>query len=147
MNILIIITISLLTVLMGTVIGLFIIRRKPRKRPIKTEYFETEWRELQMFCRSKDTWPDALLLADKLLDKALKKRRFKGKRMGERLVSAQRYITDNDDVWDAHNLVKKLVEKNGEMPLKETQVKEALISFRLALIDLEALPRVKPRDS
>ena len=67
--------------------------------------------------------------------------------MGERLVSAQRYITDNDDVWDAHSLVKKLVEKNGELPLKESQVKDALISFRLALIDLEALPSVKPKDS
>lgn len=144
---LIILIVSILTILFGIGIGLLIIRRRPRKRPIKTEFFEKEWRELQIFCRSKDTWADALLAADSLLDKALKKKRFKGKRMGERLVAAQRYITDNDDVWDAHNLVKKIVEKNGDLPLKESQVKETLISFRLALIDLEALPSVKPKDS
>lgn len=124
----------------GVVIGLFIIRRRPRKRPVKTDRFTEQWMALQKLCRTKETWPDALLEADKLLDKALKKRRFRGKRMGERLTSAQRFITDNDDIWDAHNLVKKLVEADGNLPLREKQVKEALISFKLALVDLGALP-------
>lgn len=119
--------------------------RKPKKRIRKTEKFVDRWKELQNYCRDKATWKDALIEADKLLDKALKKRRFKGNSMGERLVNAQRFITDNDDIWDAHNLVKKLIEAPEKVRLKETDVKEALLSFREALKDLGALP--KPSDT
>lgn len=114
--------------------------RGPKKSIRKADKFVAEWRELQGLCKDATTWQDALLSADKLLDKALKKRRFKGKTMGERLVAAQRLITDNDDIWDAHNLVKKLITQ-PEAKLKESDVKEALISFREALKDIGALPR------
>lgn len=112
----------------------------PKKRIKKTTKFITQWRELQEYCRDKATWPEALIAADDLLNKALKKRRFKGKSMGERLVNAQRYITDNDDIWVAHNMVKKL-KGDREIKLKESEVKEALLSFREALRDIGALPQ------
>ena len=114
--------------------------RGPKKRIRKVNKFIAAWRELQGLCRDPETWPDALKAADKLLDKALKKRRFKGKTMGERLVAAQRIITDNDDIWDAHNFVKKQVSNPG-VKLKEADVKQTLISFREALRDVGALPR------
>lgn len=117
--------------------------RGPKKRIRKPEKFATKWKDLQAYCRDKATWKDALLEADKLLDKALKKRKFKGKSMGERLVNAQRFITDNDDIWDAHNLVKKLIDAPEKVRLKEDDVREALISFREALKDLGALPKPK----
>lgn len=115
--------------------------RGPKKRIRKPQKFITKWKELQGLCREKTNWKDALIQADKLLDKALKKRRFKGKSMGERLANAQRFITDNDDIWDAHNLVKKLLNAPDKVRLKESDVKEALISFREALKDLGALPK------
>lgn len=114
--------------------------RGPKKRIRKADKFISEWRELQTMCKDPATWYDALVSADKLLDKALKKRGFKGKTMGERLVGAQRSITDNDDIWDAHNLVKKIINQPG-VKLKESVVKETLISFREALKDVGALPR------
>lgn len=116
--------------------------RGPKKRIKRTSKFIEEWKDLQMLCKDKATWPEALKEADALLNKALKKRRFKGKTLGERLVKAQRYITDNDDIWDAHNLVKKLT-ADATLRLKESDVKEALISFREALKDLGALPSNK----
>ncbi len=116
--------------------------RGPKKRINRTSKFIEEWKDLQYLCKDKATWPEALKNADALLNKALKKRRFKGKTLGERLVKAQRYITDNDDIWDAHNLVKKLT-ADATLRLKESDVKEALISFREALKDLGALPSNK----
>ncbi len=116
--------------------------RGPKKRIKRTSKFISEWKELQGLCRDKDTWAEALQTADVLLNKALKKRRFRGKTLGERLVKAQRFITDNDDIWDAHNLVKKL-SSDTKLRLKETDVKEALISYREALKDLGALPGSK----
>lgn len=118
----------------------FILRR-PKKRIRKTEKFATRWKALQDQCRDKTMWQDVLIEADRLLDLALKKRKFRGKSMGERLVNAQRFITDNDDIWDAHNLVKRLIDDPAKVRLREGDVKEALISFREALKDLGALPR------
>jgi hypothetical protein len=114
----------------------FTVRRAPMKPRKKT--YEKRWKELQAYCKKKETWPDALFAADKLLDKALIKKGVKGKSMGERLVSAQRKFTDNDDLWYAHKLCKKLHE-NPQMKLKESEVKDALIGFRQALKDLGAL--------
>lgn len=128
-------------VVMALVIGAFVYRRLPKK--LKVEQFLGDWKDLQTYCKDKKTWPNALQEADKLLDKALKKRKFKGKSMGERMVSAQRIITDNDRLWFAHNLAKKVV-ADPKVRLKEDDVKAALIGFRQALKDIGALQIPQP---
>ena len=115
-------------------------RRRPRT--IKADHFQAEWRQMQKLCKSKETWAQAILDADGLLDKALKKKRFSGKSMGERLVSAQRLINDNDGVWFGHKLRNKLHE-DPTMKLKESDVKQALVGIRQAMKDLGALPSAK----
>lgn len=126
-----------IVVLTVVVVSLKMAARRAPLKPRKKSY-EKRWKELQGYCKSKDTWPEALFAADKLLDKALIRRGFKGKTMGERLVSAQRKFTDNDDVWYAHKLCKKLHD-DPDLKLKEQEVKDALIGFRGALKDLGAL--------
>lgn len=132
---LIIIVLVIFAVLVG---GLLLWAKVPKK--LKTEYFQDKWKELQDLCRNKSTWPDALEVADNLLDEALKKRKFKGKTTGERLVAAQRLLSDNDAVWFAHNLYKKVIEGDPKLNLKESNVRDALVGFRQALRDLGALP-------
>jgi len=109
-----------------------------RPRTLKVEYYNQRWRELQKLCKDKTTWPLSVIDADKLLDEALKKRHFKGKTMGERLVSAQHVITNNDGVWFGHKLRNRLVHEEN-VKLKQTDVKQALVGFRQALKDLGAL--------
>ncbi|NBU33578.1 hypothetical protein EB118_02345 [bacterium] len=118
------------------VVLIFASKRIPKQ--LNKSYFTKEWRYLQVMCGSKDTWPLAIINADKLLDTALKKRRFSGKTMGERLVSAQKKFTNNDSVWFAHKLRNRLVHEQ-DVSLREKDVKEALIGFRQALKDLGAL--------
>ena len=134
--------ISALSVALGVVLILVALRWRSHR--VNVEKFTREWKELQGYCKTKDTWPQALQQADKLLDAALRKRNFKGKSMGERMVSAQRAITNNDAMWFAHNLVRKMTEK-PEMRLKEQDVKSALVGFRSALKDLDALMSAKPQ--
>lgn len=122
--------------LVAVIISALVYRRIPKK--LKVEQFVGDWKELQGFCRDKQTWPNALQEADKLLDKALKRRKFKGKSMGERMVSAQKMITDNDRLWFAHNLAKKVI-ADPKLRLKEDDVKTALMGFRQALKDIGAL--------
>jgi hypothetical protein len=122
---------------------LFVYRKIPKR--LKQDKFVHKWRELQGYCRDKATWSQAVIHADKLLDEALKRRKFKGKSMGERMVSAQKYFTNNDDLWFAHNLCKKL-KANERAKLKEADVKDALIGFRQGLRDLGALGNDKSAD-
>lgn len=109
---------------------------------IKPDYFKKKWMELQRLCADRKTWPMAVTSADRLLEEALKKRRMKGKSMGEKLAAAQHHLTNNDSVWFAHNLSKKIIEKSNHK-LREADVKKALVGIRQALRDLGALRDAK----
>jgi hypothetical protein len=113
------------------------IAKRPQK-DLDRSYFQAKWRDLQKLCAKKETWPMAIIQADNLLDEALRKRKFKGKTMGERMVAAQRTIIDNDAMWTGHKLRNKLVHE-VDVPLTEKEVKNALIGLRGALKDLGAL--------
>jgi hypothetical protein len=111
---------------------------KVRGPKLNHEYFEHQWMLLLARVKTPEGMVLAIVDADKLLDQALKKHRFKGKTMGERLVSAQRMISDNDAVWYAHKLRNRLVhEPNVRLKKKEAQI--ALAGFRQGLKDLGAL--------
>lgn len=114
----------------------FIVRRA--RRNSKYAMFKPRWQEVQKLCGKSDTWPMAIINADKLLDEALKLTGFKGKTMGERLVAAQRTLSDNDSVWFGHKLRNKLVHEDMPKPHK-TDVQTALKGLRQALIDLGVL--------
>jgi hypothetical protein len=124
---------------------LLIVHRKVPKK-LKADRFTARWKELQAYCRNKEQWPMAIIEADKLLDSALRRRRYRGRSMGERMVSAQRIFTNNDAVWFAHNLCKKVL-TDPDARLREDDVKDALVGFRQALRDLGALPNGESRNS
>lgn len=114
----------------------FLLKRRPRK--LNQEYYRERWQTLQGLLKDKSTWPLAVIDADKLLDDVLKKSRYRGKTMGERLVSAQRDIKGNDDVWYGHKLRNRLVHED-HVKLTERMVKDALLGIRAAMKDLGAL--------
>ena len=119
-------------------VALLLWRKKRRPSKLNNAYFQKKWQEAQALCRNQASWPLAIISADKLVDEALKKSKFKGKTMGERLVAAQHEIKDNDTVWFAHKLRNKLVHEDMKK-LKKKDVMEALIGFRSTLKDLGAL--------
>lgn len=129
------VVIGLAVIVLLVVVGLFF-RHKPKRTRKAT--FQTKWKEVYTYCKHKETWPTALIRADELLDMALKRRRHKGKNMGERLVSAQKVFTENDAVWAAHKLSAK-VREHPKTRLKEADVKTALVSIRQGLKDLDVL--------
>lgn len=128
----------------GLVLLALVYWRLPKR--LKASRFGIKWHELQTYLKDNSKWADALIMADSMLDEALKKRKFKGGSMGERMVSAQRYFTNNDDIWFAHNLCKKL-KANRDLKLKEDDVRDALVGFRQGLRDLGALDNGQPKDA
>ncbi|HLZ14790.1 MAG TPA: hypothetical protein VKQ34_02245 [Candidatus Saccharimonadales bacterium] len=137
----ILITIAVVVVVLGAA-GFFVWRWR-RPRPLKLEYFQNKWQELQKLLPDKKQWATAIVDADALLDEALRKKRFRGRSMGERMVKAQRLFTDNDSVWFGHKLRNKL-DAEPATKLKEKEVKQALLGIRQALKDVGALPNGQP---
>ncbi len=110
--------------------------RKPQE--LDLDKYKKGWKSVELKLKDESLWALAIIEADDLLAEALETRRYKGKNMGERLVSAQRDIADNPNVWFAHKLKKRIVmEENPKMKKKE--VKAALLGLRGALRDVGAL--------
>jgi hypothetical protein len=118
-------------------IGLGYFQKKLPKR-MDQSYYQERWAELLARVKTPEGMALAVIDADKLLDEALKSHRFRGKTMGERLVAAQKSISDNDAAWYAHKLRNRLVHE-PDVRLKKREAQNALAGFRQALKDLGAL--------
>lgn len=132
---------SRLSLLAAAILLAFIIimvfkRSKPQE--LDLAHFKKGWEAVEKKLRDESLWALAIIEADDLLGEALRVRRYKGKNMGERLVSAQRDITDNPNVWFAHKLKKRIVVDENPK-LKKSEVKAALLGLRGALRDVGAL--------
>jgi hypothetical protein len=101
---------------------LFVIAKVGRRmgkfqKRLNQAYYRQKWLELLARVKTPEGMVLAVIDADKLLDDVLRKRNFRGKTMGERLVAAQRSLSDNDAVWYAHKLRNRLVhEPEVRMP-------------------------------
>jgi hypothetical protein len=107
------------------------------QKGLNKEYFHDKWFELLARVKTSEGMILAVIDADKLLDEALRKRHFRGKTMGERLVAAQRSLSDNDAVWYAHKLRNRLVHEPN-VKLKKSEAQTALTGFKKGLQDLGA---------
>ncbi|HLG91105.1 MAG TPA: hypothetical protein VI336_03060 [Candidatus Saccharimonadales bacterium] len=107
-------------------------------QPISGRYFEKKWTELLSRVKTSEGMALAIIDADKLLDEALKRKGYKGKTMGERLVAAQRALSNNDGIWYAHKLRNRLVHEPSAR-LRKNEAKNALAGIKQGLQDLGAL--------
>lgn len=113
-----------------------IVKFKPKK--INTQQCTDRWQKLQKHCADKKTWHLAVTDADRLLDDVLKRRHYKGKTTGERLVSAQHDFSNNGSLWFGHKLYNR-IQDEGLTKINKQDTLEALGGFRQALKDLGAL--------
>jgi len=135
-------------IIAGVVLGIvvlillfIVVIKKTRKKNYNSPIsFQTRWQEVTKLCADKKSWPQAVVDADNLLDEALTAAKFKGKTIGEKLVAAQRELTDNEAVWYAHKYRTKIETMDGRKITKK-DVMEALTGFRQALRDLGVLKK------
>ncbi|HEX6258177.1 MAG TPA: hypothetical protein VFZ48_01710 [Candidatus Saccharimonadales bacterium] len=119
---------------------LLVIVAATRKTPagIDREVFRSKWLSIERSLTGDVAANHlAILNADKLLDQALKARRFNGETLGERLKSAQKQLSNPNAVWAAHKLRNKIAHEDVNISLPTTR--QALKAFKIALKDLGAL--------
>lgn len=107
-------------------------------RKLRPKKFRKKWGKIKAKLPKQDQWREALIEADKLLDKALKKKKYSGKTVGEKLVKAEKIFSDKDEVWFGHKLSRTAQEK-PDLKLKKADMKRALIGLQKGLKDLGAL--------
>lgn len=127
------ITVIAFVVLIFIILLVFLYSRKLRPRK-----FRKKWGKIKAKLPRQTQWREALIEADKLLDNALKKKKYTGKTVGEKLVKAEKVFTDKDEVWFGHKLSRAAAEK-PDMKLKKADMKRALIGLQKGLKDLGAL--------
>ncbi len=128
---------GVLVVAIGLIIIITLTRRLPKG--LNKEKYQADWLKIEhSLGEDPASQSMAILNADKLLDRALKEKAFKGDTMGERLGAASRQLTNCDAVWAAHKLRNKIAhETDVKLNLKLT--KRVMIAFRQALKDMGAL--------
>lgn len=80
----------------------------------------------------------AILNADKLVDQALRDRRYPGNTMGDRLKSTRGNLSRRDDLWSAHKLRNRIAHET-DVRVNYNQARRALSAFKQTLKDLGAI--------
>jgi len=120
---------------------LFVVIMLTRRSPktLNKDKYQSDWLQIeQSLSNEPGTWQLAVMNADKLFDRALKERNFKGNTMGERMTSAGRVLTKRDAAWAAHKLRNRLAHEDN-VRLSPKLTRQALSSIKYALKDLGAL--------
>lgn len=128
---------GILVVAVGLIIIISLTRRTPKG--LDKEQYQEEWLKLENSLSDDTTTQHmAIINADKLLDRALKERGFKGETMGERMSAASRQFTKRDAVWGAHKLRNKVAHEN-DVRINLSLTRRVFASYKQALKDLGAL--------
>lgn len=128
---------GILVIAVGLIVIINLTRRTPKG--LNVEKYQADWLQLENSLTDDTSVQHiAIINADKLLDRALKERGFKGQTMGERMCAASRQFTKRDAVWGAHKLRNQIAhEENVRINLPLTR--RVFNSYKQALKDLGAL--------
>lgn len=119
-------------VFLTLLIVFFIIRNRFKKRLSAGEkkYYQQKWQEI----KQEQDLRHAILGADKLLEKLLKRKGYKGT-LGEMLKQSKKDFSDLNGVWFAHKMRNKLAHEI-DFTLSQKEAQKALLNFNQAFNDL-----------
>ena len=126
-------------VVIGLALLAFITITRKKPTSLNQDDFRSRWLKIEnSLDENQASVHICILSADKLLDKALKARHFKGETMGERLKSAGSSLSKINAVWAAHKLRNQIAHES-DVFIKPETARQALAVFKVALKDLGAL--------
>lgn len=135
-----VIIIFAIVLILGGILLWFISRSGGGKKYLDVESYRVKWLAIEQSLRpeNQESYHLSILNADKLLDKALKERGFKGNTMGERMKAATKQWSNANHVWTAHKL-RNRVAHEPDVHLSIDITRRALVAFKQGLKDLGAV--------
>lgn len=131
----------MIAVFIAAVVGvLYLLYSGKNASQLNVAKYQTKWLEIEnsLSRDNRASWQLAILNADKLVDKALRERHYKGQTMGERMKSAQKTWSNTNHVWGAHKIRNQLAHETDVELTYETTLR-SLTAFKQALKDLGAI--------
>lgn len=131
----------LIAVLIIAVVGVVYLALATKRHTIlDQEKYQAHWLEIEHSVQRDNSasWQLAIMNADKLLDQALRERRFGGKTMGERMKAAQTSWKNANHIWSAHKIRNQLAHETGAQVSYEITLR-ALAAYKQGLKDLGAI--------
>lgn len=131
----------LVAILLAAIVGVvYLMVTTKHGSQLNVQRYQTKWLEIENSVTRDNaaSWQLAIMNADKLLDQALRERRFRGQTMGERMKSAQKTWKNANHVWGAHKIRNQLAhEVNANVTYDITL--RSLSAFKQGLKDLGAI--------
>ncbi len=131
----------LVGILIAAVVGVVYLTIVNKQGPgLNVKRYQTKWLEIEnsVARNNEASWQLAIMNADKLLDQALRERRFRGQTMGERMKSAAKIWKNANHVWGAHKIRNQLAHDVNVQITYDTTLR-SLSAFKQALKDLGAI--------
>lgn len=131
----------LVAVLIAAIVGvLYLVFGRKAGAQLNVEKYQVKWLAIENSISRNNaaSWQLAIMNADKLVDLALRERRFKGQTMGERMKSANAIWKNANHLWSAHKIRNQLAHE-AEVRLNYEMTLRALTAFKQALKDLGAI--------
>ena len=131
----------LASVLIVAVVGVIYLVFSSKGGPkLNVERYQAKWLAVENSVARDNaaSWQLAIMNADKLLDQALRERKFRGQTMGERMKAAQKAWTNANHVWGAHKIRNRLAHEADAAVNYETTLR-ALGAYKQGLKDLGAI--------
>lgn len=126
-----------IVILLGLGLLALISRFQPKRR-LDNAWYQSQWRGIELqFVDGKAGQKLAVINADKLVDRAMSEKAFKGKTMGEKLKNHPNAFSNLNGVWRAHKLRNRIAHDHSEV--SEVDCRYALNDLRQALKELGAL--------
>jgi hypothetical protein len=134
-----IIIFAIVLVLGGILLAVMSMARGGRQY-LDVEKYRVKWLAIEQSVKEgqEASYHLALLNADKLLDRALKERGFRGNTMGERMKSAQKTWSNANHVWVAHKLRNQIAHE-ADVKISLDVTRRALAAFKQGLKDVGAI--------
>lgn len=107
---------------------------------LDVEKYRSQWLAIESQLKRDEvsSYHLTVLNADKLLDKALKERGFRGETMGERMKSARETWSNANAAWGAHKLRNQIAHEH-DVRVTYDDARRALGGFKQALKDIGAI--------
>jgi hypothetical protein len=126
--------------ILAVVLVLYISLTRRESPQLNRDKYQAQWLSIEnSLSRDNEAASHmAVLNADKLLDQALRDRRYKGEKMADRMKSAKSVWHNENHVWAAHKLRNQLAHEASVQVSYDT-VLRALSAYKQALKDLGAI--------
>ncbi len=107
-------------------------------RGINKKAVQKYWQKVEAYLERNADPKHAVAEADKLLDYVLRKQRYGGEKMSERIKKAEIKFKDREAIWQAHKLRNRIVHEPG-FEVGKDRARNAVSAIRQGLKDLGAL--------